>query len=166
LLEDFRVLKGVLISKKEIKMPDHFEPQIIGFCCKFCAYAAADLAGSMRLSYPPNIKIIQVPCTGRIDVIHILKAVEEGADGVMIAGCLEGECHFIEGNLKAKNRVIAVKNILSSIGMEPERVEMFNLSSAMGPMFAQIAASMAEQIQKLGPNPVRTAKKLKSTDAA
>lgn len=137
-------------------MPDHFEPQIIGFCCKFCAYAAADLAGSMRLSYPPNIKIIQVPCTGRIDVIHILKAMEEGADGVMIAGCLEGECHFIEGNLRAKKRVTSVKNILSRIGMDPERVEMYNLSSAMGPMFAQIATKMTEQIYKLGPNVIKT----------
>ncbi|MDA3834084.1 MAG: hydrogenase iron-sulfur subunit [Spirochaetales bacterium] len=146
-------------------MPDNFEPQIIGFCCKFCAYAAADLAGSMRLSYPPNIKIIQVPCTGRIDVIHILKAIEEGADGVMLAGCLEGECHFLEGNLKAKKRVHAVKHILTQIGMEPERVEMFNLSSAMGPMFAQIASKMTEKILQLGPNPVMKAKQ-KKADAA
>ena len=97
-------------------MTDKFEPQIIGFCCKYCAYAAADLAGSMRLSYPSSIKIVQVPCTGRIDVIHILRALEDGADGVMVAGCLEGECHFLTGNLKAKKRLLSVKNLLEQIG--------------------------------------------------
>lgn len=136
-------------------MNEHFEPQIIGFCCKYCAYAAADLAGSMRLSYPSSIKIVQVPCTGRIDVIHILKALEEGADGVMVAGCLEGECHFLTGNLKAKKRINSVKKILEDIGIEPERVAMFNLSSAMGQRFAEIATQMAEQIVKIGPSKVR-----------
>ncbi len=143
-------------------MAENFDPQIISFCCQFCAYAAADLAGSMRLSYPSGIKIIQVPCTGRIDVIHILKALEEGADGVMIAGCLKGECHFLEGNLRAKKRVHAVKHILTQIGMEPGRVEMYNLSSAMGPMFAQIASQMTETIHLLGPNPVMKAKRKKA----
>ena len=146
-------------------MADNFEPKIIGFCCKFCAYAAADLAGSMRISYPSSIKIIQVPCTGRIDVIHILKALEEGADGVMIAGCLEGECHFLEGNLKAKKRVQMVKHILTQINMEPERVQMYNLSSAMGPRFAQIASQMTEKIHQLGQSPVMKAKQ-KKADAA
>lgn len=135
-------------------MADKFKPQIIGFCCKFCAYAAADLAGSMRLSYPSSIKIVQVPCTGRIDLIHILKALEEGADGVMVAGCLEGECHFLTGNLKARKRVNHVRKILEDIGIEPARVEMFNLSSAMGPRFAEIATEMAETIKKLGPSRV------------
>ncbi|WDP91951.1 MAG: hydrogenase iron-sulfur subunit [Desulfobacter sp.] len=135
-------------------MSEKFEPRIVGFCCKYCAYAAADLAGSMRLSYPSNIKIIQVPCTGRIDVIHVLRALEEGADGVMIAGCLEGECHFLEGNLKARSRIDRIKHLLKKIGMDPDRVEMFNLSSAMGPRFAEIASQMTEQIQALGPTPI------------
>ncbi|MCF8025925.1 MAG: hydrogenase iron-sulfur subunit [Desulfobacteraceae bacterium] len=135
-------------------MSEKFVPQIVGFCCKYCAYAAADLAGSMRLSYPSSLKIIQVPCTGRIDIIHILKTIEEGADGVMVAGCLEGECHFLEGNFKAKSRVEHVKTILSRIKMNPDRVEMFNLSSAMGPRFAEIASEMTERIKELGPSPV------------
>ncbi|EMS81420.1 hydrogenase iron-sulfur subunit [Desulfotignum phosphitoxidans] len=142
-----------------------FEPRIIGFCCKFCAYAAADLAGSMRISYPASVKIIQVPCTGRIDMIHILKSLEDGADGVMIAGCLEGECHFLQGNFKARSRVEAVRRILAQIGMEPDRVAMFNLSSAMGPKFAEITAQMTDRIRQLGPSPVATAGK-KSRDAA
>ncbi|MCK4389451.1 MAG: hydrogenase iron-sulfur subunit [Desulfobacterales bacterium] len=132
-----------------------FEPKIIAFCCQYCAYAAADLAGSMRLKYAPNIRIVLVPCTGRIDVIHILRAVENGADGVLVAGCLEGGCHFVEGNFKAKNRVRYVKNLLGRIGIEEERVEMFNLSSAEGPRFAEIANEMTERIKTLGPSPLR-----------
>ena len=131
-----------------------FEPKIIAFCCQYCAYAAADLAGSMRLKYAPNIRIVLVPCTGRIDVIHILRAVENGADGVLVAGCLEGGCHFVEGNFKAKNRVRYVKNLLGRIGIEEERVEMFNLSSAEGHRFAEIANEMTERIKALGPSPL------------
>jgi coenzyme F420-reducing hydrogenase delta subunit len=134
----------------------NFEPQILAFCCKYCSYAAGDLAGSMRLNYPPNVKVIQVPCTGRVDILHLLKAVEEGADGVYVAGCLEGECHFIEGNLKTKKKVMAVRKYLTESGMEPERVNMFNLSSAMGPRFAQIAEEMTATIRSLGPSPIKT----------
>ncbi len=110
----------------------------------------------MRLSYPPNVKIIQVPCTGRVDIIHLLRAIEDGADGVYVAGCLEGECHFINGNIKAKKRVQYVKKALKEIGLEPERVEMFNLSSGEGPRFAEIANEMVERIRKLGPSPIKT----------
>ena len=136
-------------------MSDNFEPRILAFCCKYCAYAAADLAGSMRLSYPTNIKVIQVPCTGRVDIIHLLRAIEDGADGVYVAGCLEGECHFIEGNLRARKGVNYVKEVLKDIGIEPERVEMYNLSSAMGPRFAEIAQEMTRKIKELGPSPVK-----------
>jgi F420-non-reducing hydrogenase iron-sulfur subunit len=109
----------------------------------------------MRLSYPANIKIIQVPCTGRVDIIHLLSALSDGADGVYVAGCLEGECHYLEGNLKAKRKVAYVKKTLTELGIEPERVAMYNLSSAQGARFAEIAADMAQQIQDLGPTPVR-----------
>jgi len=109
----------------------------------------------MRLSYPSNIKVIQVPCTGRVDIIHLLKAIEDGADGVYVAGCLEGECHFLTGNLKAKKRVRYVKKLLEEIGLEPERVEMFNLSAGQGPRFAEIAREMAERVARLGPSPVK-----------
>jgi len=135
-------------------MSDTYEPTLIAFCCKYCAYAAADLAGSMRLNYPSNVKITQVPCTGRVDIIHLLKAFEDGADGVYVAGCMEGDCHFVSGNLKAKKRVAYVKKTLSEIGIEPERIDMFNLSSAMGPRFAEIAIEMTERIRKIGPSPI------------
>lgn len=135
-------------------MKQEFEPKILAFCCRYCAYAAADLAGSMRLSYPANVKVIQVPCTGRVDALHIMKALEEGADGVYVAGCLPGECHFLKGNLRAAARIEQVKKLLASVGTDPDRVAMYNLSSAMGPRFAEIAREMTEKIRGLGPNPV------------
>ena len=112
----------------------------------------------MRLSYPSNIKIIQVPCTGRVDIIHLLNAIEEGADGVYVAGCLEGECHYLSGNIKARKRVNYVKKVLEEIGIEPGRVEMFNLSAGEGPRFAEIAVEMNKRIKELGPTPVKVEK--------
>jgi len=134
-----------------------FEPEIIVFACHYCAYAAADLAGSMRLQYPSNIRMIKLPCTGKLEVIHLLKAIEAGADGVYAAGCLEGECHYLKGNLWARKRVNHVKDLLAEVGIEPERVEMFNMSSAMGAKFAEVATEFTERIKALGPNPVKRA---------
>ncbi|MCK5244420.1 MAG: hydrogenase iron-sulfur subunit [Desulfobacterales bacterium] len=134
---------------------EEFSPKIIAFCCQYCAYAAADLAGSMRLGYAPNIRIILVPCTGRVDVAHLLRAIEDGADGVYVAGCLEGGCHFVEGNFRAKNRVRFVKKLLDEIGIKGERLQMFNLSSGEGPRFAEIADEMTAKIKALGPSPLR-----------
>jgi len=128
-----------------------FEPKIVAFCCNFCAFAAADLAGAMRLQYSPSVRIIRLPCTGKVDAIHLMKAFEEGADGVFVAGCLEGQCHFLEGNIRAKKRVDYVKRLLVEVEIEPERVEMFNLSAAMGGRFAEIVEEMTEKVKKLGP---------------
>jgi coenzyme F420-reducing hydrogenase delta subunit len=111
----------------------------------------------MRLDYPPNVKIIKVPCTGRVDVIHILKALEDGADGVMVAGCMEGDCHYQSGNLRAKKRVTHVQQILEQIGFGAERVAMYNLSAGMGVRFAEIAREITEKVKELGPNPIRSA---------
>ncbi len=108
----------------------------------------------MRLSYPSEVKILQVPCTGRVDIVHLLRAFEDGADGVYVAGCLEGECHFISGNIKTRKKVEYVKKTLEELGMEPRRIEMFNLSSAQGNRFAEIAIEMTEKIRKLGPSPI------------
>jgi F420-non-reducing hydrogenase iron-sulfur subunit len=109
----------------------------------------------MRLTYPPNVKIVKVPCTGRVDIIHMLKALENGADGVYLAGCLEGECHYLKGNLRAKKRVAHVKELLDECGIGGDRVAMYNLSSAQGQRFAEIAREMTEKIRALGPNPAR-----------
>lgn len=132
-----------------------FEPKIVAFCCHFCAYSAADLAGSMRLQYAPNIRIIEMPCSGTIDHGVLLKALEDGADGVFVAGCMEGDCHFLKGNYRAKRRVNHVKKMLEEIGLEPGRLEMYNLSAAMGPRFAEIANEMTAKIRELGPSPFR-----------
>ncbi len=128
-----------------------FEPKIIAYCCNFCAFAAADLAGAMRLQYSPSVRIIRLPCTGKVDALHIIKAIEEGADGAFVAGCLEGQCHYLKGNLRAKKRVTYVKRLLGEVGINPERIEMFNLSSAMGGRFAEIVEEMTERIKELGP---------------
>ncbi|MHC4160396.1 MAG: hydrogenase iron-sulfur subunit [Planctomycetota bacterium] len=128
-----------------------FEPKIVAYCCNFCAFAAADLAGAMRVQYPPNVRIIRLPCTGEVDAIHLMKSFEDGADGVFVAGCLEGECHYLEGNLRAKKRVAYVKKLLTEVGTDPQRIEMFNLSSAMGGQFAEYVEEMTKRVKELGP---------------
>ncbi|MBS0013463.1 MAG: hydrogenase iron-sulfur subunit [Desulfobacterales bacterium] len=138
-------------------MSDTFEPEIVAFCCHYCAYTAADMAGSKRISYPPNVKIIRVPCTGKVDAIHIMKALEKGADGVYVAGCLEGDCHFKTGNIRAAHRVRRVQALLEEIGVEPQRVEMITMSAGMGERFAKTARDFTEKIRQLGPSPVTTA---------
>ncbi len=114
----------------------------------------------MRLHYPSNVKIVKVPCTGRVDNLLILKAFESGVDGVYLAGCLEGECHFLKGNLRAKKRVQYVKALLEEVGLGSGRLEMVNMSSAQGQRFAEVAREMTEKIRALGPNPAK--KKLKA----
>jgi coenzyme F420-reducing hydrogenase delta subunit len=112
----------------------------------------------MRLNYPTFIKIIKVPCTGRVDVLTLLKAFEAGVDGVYVAGCMEGECHFLKGNMRAKKRVNYAKILLKEVGIEPERLEMFNLSAAQGQRFAAIANEMADRVRSLGPSPIKKAR--------
>ena len=136
---------------------ENFEPVIVAYCCHYCAYTAADMAGSMRLRYPANVKIIRVPCSGKVDAIHLMKALEKGADGVYVAGCLEGDCHFKNGNNRAARRLAYVKKILDDIGIGGDRVEMFLMSAGMGERFAQIATDFTEKIRALGPNPTKAA---------
>jgi len=111
------------------------------------------------LSYPADIKIIRVPCTGKVDIIHILRAFEKGADGVYLVGCLEGDCHFNQGNFRARKRVEQAQKILDTVGVGGERVQMYNLSSSEGPLFAKYAQEMDQRIRDLGPNPIKLAKK-------
>lgn len=132
-----------------------FPLQIVAYCCQHCAYAAADLAGGLRMQYSPKIKIVQLPCTGRLDVLMVLRTLEGGADGVMVAGCLPGNCHYLDGNTNAKRRVGHIKDLLKPIGLEPERVRMFNMSAAMASQFVAAATEMTEQISTLGPSPLR-----------
>jgi coenzyme F420-reducing hydrogenase delta subunit len=132
-----------------------YEPKVIAFCCHYCAYSAADLAGSMRLEYSPNVRIIRLMCTGKVDTLHLLKAFEDGADAVYVAGCEEGSCHFQEGNLRAKMKVAQAKKLLKEVGIEPERLEMFHISASNSVLFAKAADEMAARALKLGPNPLK-----------
>ena len=109
----------------------------------------------MRLDYPANVKIIHVPCSGKVDVLHLLRAMQKGADGVYVVGCLEGTCHYNEGNFRARERVNHVRMLLDEIGVEGDRVRMYNLSSGEGPTFAAYAKEMTEHIKALGPNPLK-----------
>lgn len=135
---------------------EDFEPKIIGFLCNWCAYAGADLAGVSRIQYPPNIRIIRVMCSGRIDPAFILEALKDGADGVLVAGChLPSDCHYISGNFKALRRIKLLKKVLEQFGIEPERVRLEWVSASEGDKFASIVKNMVGEIKKLGPNPLK-----------
>jgi len=132
-----------------------FEPKILGFCCNWCAYAGADLAGINRNQYPPNIRIIRVMCSGTIDPLYIMKAFQKGTDGVFIGGCHIGDCHYQDGNHRAKKRVAVVKKILSYLGIDPRRVRLEWVSAAEGQKFAQVMNDFVAEIKRLGPNPLK-----------
>ncbi len=133
-----------------------FEPKIIGFLCNWCSYAGADLAGVSRIQYPPNIRIIRVMCSGRIDPVFILEAFKDGADGVLVAGChLPSDCHYISGNFKTLRRVALLKRLLQDLGVEPERLRLEWVSASEGDRFASIVRDMVEELKKLGPNPLK-----------
>ncbi len=132
-----------------------FEPKIIGFLCNWCAYAGADLAGVSRIQYPPNIRIIRVMCSGRIDPAFVLEAFKDGADGVLVAGChLPSDCHYISGNFKALRRITLLKEVLKDFGIEPERLRLEWISASEGDKFAAVVRDMVDEIKKLGPNPL------------
>lgn len=132
-------------------MTDQFEPVIIGFTCNWCSYRAADLAGTARMKYAPNARLIRLMCSGRLDPTFVLRALSEGADGVMITGCHPGECHYIEQNYKALRRYLLLKRVLVGMGIEPERVKLVWASAAEGARFAAETTVFVEEIRKLGP---------------
>jgi len=133
-----------------------FEPRIVGFLCNWCAYAGADLAGVSRIQYPPNIRVIRVMCSGRVDPVFILEAFKNGADGVLVAGChLPADCHYLAGNFKAQRRILLLKRLLKEFGIEPERLRLEWVSASEGDRFATVIKDMTEEIKKLGPSPLR-----------
>ena len=134
---------------------DDFEPLIIGFCCNWCSYAGADLAGVSRLQYPPNMRIIRVMCSGMVHPNLVIDALTKGADGVLICGCHIGDCHYLEGNLKAESRADAIKLMLEDFGIEEDRFRLEWVSASEGPRFAQVVTDMTEHIRQLGPSPYR-----------
>lgn len=130
---------------------ESFEPRIVAFLCTWCSYAGADLAGVSRFQYPTNIRIIKVPCSGRINPLYILKALYNGVDGVLVSGCHPGDCHYISGNYFARRKFAMVKRFLEYIGIEPERVQFSWVSAAEGVRFANIIEKVTNDIKKLGP---------------
>jgi F420-non-reducing hydrogenase iron-sulfur subunit len=132
-----------------------FEPRIVGFLCNWCAYAGADLAGVSRIQYPPNLRIVRVMCSGRIDPAFVLEAFKSGADGVLVAGCHPGDCHYISGNFKAYRRTLMLKKLLEQFGLEPERLRLEWVSASEGDRFATVIKDMVKEIKKLGPSPLR-----------
>ncbi len=130
---------------------EEFEPNIIGFLCNWCSYAGADLAGTSRIQYPANIKIIKVMCSGRVNPMYVVNALQQGADGVLIGGCHPGDCHYQQGNLLARRRMAILKNLLESIGIDSRRVRMTWVSAAEGRKFAEVIKEVTEEIKKIGP---------------
>jgi coenzyme F420-reducing hydrogenase delta subunit len=131
-----------------------FEPELTLFTCNYCAYMAGDTAGSLRIEYPPNIKMVRLPCTGKIDVRYILAAFEQGADGVYVVACPIGTCHHVRGNERARARVEFAKKMLDQIGLGRERLEIFFVSAGQGATYALKAREMTERVRKLGPSPL------------
>jgi F420-non-reducing hydrogenase iron-sulfur subunit len=130
---------------------NNFEPTIIGFTCNWCSYRAADLAGTARMKYAPNVRLIRMMCSGRLDPTFVLRALSSGADGVMITGCHPGECHYIEQNYKALRRFLLLRRVLEGFGIEPGRVKLVWASAAEGARFASETTLFVEEIRKLGP---------------
>ena len=129
-----------------------WQPRIIGFLCKWCSYAGADLAGVSRTKYPANIRIIKIPCSGRFDPLLVLKALRLGFDGVLISGCHPGDCHYQTGNLRARRRIALTKKFLEHMGIDPARFQASWVSSSEGSKFAEIVDQMVKQIKEIGPN--------------
>ncbi|MBC8387285.1 MAG: hydrogenase iron-sulfur subunit [Actinobacteria bacterium] len=134
-----------------MKNANNWEPKIVTFLCNWCSYAGADLAGVSRIQYPPNIRVIRVPCSGRVDPFYIIKVLQNGIDGVLVSGCHPGDCHYISGNLIARRKFALLKSFLEYIGIEPGRVQFSWVSAAEGGRFADIIEKVTSEVKKLGP---------------
>jgi F420-non-reducing hydrogenase iron-sulfur subunit len=139
-------------------MTKEFEPNIIGFLCNWCSYAGADLAGTSRMKYPPNIKSIRVMCSGRVDPVFVLEALRKGADGVLVAGCHPGDCHYQSGNYKANRRMKLLKKFLEEMAVDPGRVRFEYISASEGAKFASVVTEFVDDLKKMGPNPLKEVK--------
>jgi coenzyme F420-reducing hydrogenase delta subunit len=128
-----------------------WQPKIVAFLCNWCSYAGADLAGVSRMQYPPNIRVVRVPCSGRINPLFLVAALQNGADGVLVSGCHPGDCHYLSGNLIARRKFAVVKNLLEYVGIEPGRVQFSWVSASEGGRFAALIAQVTEDVRRLGP---------------
>ena len=129
----------------------NWEPTIIAFLCNWCSYAGADLAGISRIQYPPNVRVVRVPCSGRVNPLYIIKSLQHGADGVLVSGCHPGDCHYISGNYYARRRFTLLKDLLEAVGIEPGRVNFSWVSAAEGEKFSQVVTGVVNTVKALGP---------------
>ena len=136
-------------------MESQFEPRIVSFCCHNCTSCAEDALNAIGEKYPSNVRLVKMPCTGKVEILYLLKAFEEGADGVIVAGCPEGECHYLEGNIRTKRRVNFARKILDEIGIGGSRVRMYNIDPSDTEAFSKVTSEMKEEIEKLGPSPLK-----------
>jgi coenzyme F420-reducing hydrogenase delta subunit len=130
---------------------ESWQPKIVAFLCNWCSYAGADLAGVSRMQYPPNIRVVRVPCSGRINPLFLVAALQNGADGVLVSGCHPGDCHYLSGNLVARRKFAVVKNLLEYVGIEAGRVQFSWVSASEGARFAALVAQVTEDVKRLGP---------------
>ncbi len=134
---------------------DDFEPSVVAFLCNWCSYAGADLAGTSRLKYPSNVRAIRVMCSGRVDPVFVLEALKEGIDGVLVAGCHFGDCHYQSGNYKTNRKIKLIKKLLEDLNVEPERVRFECISASEGQKFANVVTDFVGELKELGPNPLK-----------
>ena len=132
-------------------MAIEYQPRIIGFLCSWCSYAGADMAGTARIAYPPNVRIIRVPCSGRVDPLFVVKCFQQGADGVLVAGCHPGDCHYVEGNYHTRRRFALLRPFLDFLGIERERFRVEWVSASEGRRFSQVVSSFTQELLSLGP---------------
>lgn len=135
----------------EERVQAEWEPTIIAFLCNWCSYAGADLAGISRIQYPPNVRVVRVPCSGRVNPLYIIKSLQHGADGVLVSGCHPGDCHYISGNYYARRRFALLKNLLEAVGIEPGRVNFSWVSAAEGEKFSRVVTGVVDTVRNLGP---------------
>jgi coenzyme F420-reducing hydrogenase delta subunit len=135
----------------EAPVNESWEPKIVAFLCNWCSYAGADLAGVSRMQYPPSIRVVRVPCSGRINPLFIVSALQSGADGVLVSGCHPGDCHYLSGNLVARRKFALVKSLLAHVGIETARVQFSWVSASEGGRFASLIEQVTEDVRKLGP---------------
>lgn len=141
-----------VVQEKEKEVEQNWEPKILVFACTWCTYAGADLTGLSRLQYPPNIRILKVPCSGRVNPQFVIKAFQKGVDAVLVAGCHPGDCHYTSGNYFTRRRFLLMRRLMEYIGMEPERFQNRWISAAEAPKFQKVITDMTEEIRALGPN--------------
>ncbi|MGI6096546.1 MAG: hydrogenase iron-sulfur subunit [Dethiobacteria bacterium] len=140
------------VTEKSLQEKQAWEPLIVAFCCNWCSYAGGDLAGTSRMPYPANIRVIRVPCSSRVNPMMVLRAFQRGADGVLVAGCHPGDCHYTSGNYYTRRRMSVFRRLLEYTGIEPERFQVTWISGSEGAKFAQVMNRVTEEVRALGPN--------------